>query len=65
MPMTPKEIIKFLKKHGFIEIKSGDGSHQKMYNPITNRYTTVAIHSKELKKPMEKLILKQAGLTKE
>ena len=54
MPMTPKEMIKFLKKNGFIEIKSGDGSHQKMYNPITKMYTTVSIHSKELKNLWEK-----------
>ena len=64
MPMTPKEMIKFLKKNGFIEVKSGDGAHQKMFHPITKMYTTVSMHSKELKKPMEKAILKQAGLKK-
>ena len=64
MPMTPKEMIKFLKKNGFIEIKSGDGSHQKMYNPISQKTTYVSMHPKEMKKGTEQGILKQAGLKK-
>ena len=64
MPMTPKEMIKFLKKNGFIEIAGGDGAHQKMYNPITKRQTVVSIHRKDIKKGMEHEILKQAGLKK-
>ena len=62
MPMTPKEMIKFLKINGFIEIEGGDGSHQKMYNPITKMQTVVSIHRKELRKGMEHEILRQAGL---
>ena len=50
MPMTPKEMIKFLKKTGFIEIDGGDGSHQKMYNPITKMQTVVSIHRKNSEK---------------
>ena len=61
MPMTPKELIKLLKKNGFQEI-SQNGSHVKLKNFATGRQTTVPLHSKELKKGLEQAILKQAGL---
>lgn len=62
MPMTSKEMIKFLLKNGFIQIKGGKGSHKRFFNPSTGKITQVPDHSKELKKGMEQAILKQAGL---
>ncbi len=64
MPMTSKEMIKFLKKNGFVEIQGGKGSHRKFINHSTGRITIVPYHSKELKRGMEQVILKQAGLKK-
>lgn len=61
MPMTPKEMLKLLRKNGF-EVVSQNGSHVKMRNPITNRQTIVPYHSKPLKTGLEQAILKQAGL---
>lgn len=61
MPMTSQEMIKFLKKNGFIII-SQNGSHIKMRNPETGKTVIVPYHSKDLKKGMEQAILKQAGL---
>ena len=61
MPMTPKEMIKYLKNNGF-EIVSQNGSHVKMKNSQTNLQTIVPYHSKSLKKGLEQQILKQAGL---
>ena len=61
MPMTSKEMIKFLKKNGFREM-SQNGSHIKMKNEETKRTVIIPYHSKELKKGMEQAILKQAGL---
>lgn len=61
MPMTPKEMIKLLKQNGF-QVVSQNGSHVKLRNPQTGRQTTVPYHSKDLKKGLEKEILKQAGL---
>lgn len=61
MPMTSQEMIKFLKKNGFIII-SQNGSHVKMRNPETGKTVIVPYHSKDLKKGMEQAILKQAGL---
>ncbi|MBA4700321.1 MAG: type II toxin-antitoxin system HicA family toxin [Ruminococcus sp.] len=61
MPMTPKEMIKHLKKNGFEEI-SQNGSHIKMRNNETGKQTIVPYHSKPMKKGLEQAILKQAGL---
>lgn len=62
MPMTPKEMRKLLLKNGFIHIKSNNGSHQKFYNPQTNRTVILPMHVKELKKGIEQALLKQAGI---
>ena len=49
MPMTPKEMVKLLKKNGFEEI-SQNGSHVKLNNSETGRTVIVPYHSKDLKK---------------
>ena len=61
MPMTPREMIKYLKKNGF-EVVSQNGSHVKLRNDITGCQTVVPYHSASLKKGLEQAILKQAGL---
>lgn len=61
MPMTSKEMIKYLKQNGF-ESVSQNGSHIKMVNHSTGKTVIVPYHSKDLKKGMEQAILKQAGL---
>lgn len=61
MPMTPREMVKFLKKNGFKEV-SQNGSHIKLINTRTQKQTIVPYHSKSLKKGLEQEILKQAGL---
>jgi len=55
-------MIKFLKKHGFIEMKHAATGHRKLYNPVTKRITVIPYHNKELGKGLEQTILKQAGL---
>ena len=64
MPMTSKEMVKFLKKNGFVEIAGGKGSHRKFHNYETNRTVPVPFHNKDLGKGIEQAILKQAGLLK-
>lgn len=61
MPMTPKEMIKYLKANGF-EVVSQSGSHVKLKNTVRNVQTIVPYHSKSLKRGLEQAILKQAGL---
>ena len=60
MTMTPKELVKLLKKDGWIEIKQ-EGSHLKIrksgYNDII-----IPIHNRDMKKGLLNKILKQAGL---
>lgn len=63
LPMSAKEMVKFLKKNGFKEV-SQRGSHLKMYNPITNKTTTVPMHRGDLPKGTEQAILKDTGLKK-
>ena len=58
MPMTSTEMIKFLKKNGFIQITGGKGSHKKFYNQSTGKSTVVSDHKQELGKGLEHKILK-------
>lgn len=61
MPMTPREMIKYLKKNGF-QIVGQNGSHIKMRNCQTGCQTEIPYHCNDLKKGLEQAILKQAGL---
>ncbi|MCA9766755.1 MAG: type II toxin-antitoxin system HicA family toxin [Carnobacterium sp.] len=61
MPLTPKNMVKLLKKNGFTEFRQ-DGSHLVMVNADTRRKTIVPMHNKDLAKGTEQAILKQAGL---
>lgn len=61
MPLTPREMIKLLKKNGFREV-SQNGSHVKLKNQKTGRQVIVPYHSKAMKKGLEQAILKEAGL---
>ena len=49
MPMTPREMIKYLKQNGFREV-SQNGSHVKLRNDETGKRTEVPYHCKDLKK---------------
>ena len=61
MPMSSQEMLKLLKKNGFIVV-SQNGSHVKLKNSVTEKTVIVPYHSKNLKKGLEQAILKQAGL---
>lgn len=60
MPMTQDEMVKLLKKHGFILQKGGKGSHVKMTKP--GQFRPIIIPKGELNKFTEKGILKDCGL---
>lgn len=60
MPMTQKEMVKLLKKHGFLKVDGGKGSHIKMTKPGLQR--PIIIPYGELKEGTERGILKEAGL---
>ena len=63
IPMTPQEMVRLLKKNGFVEIRQ-KGSHLMMINYEIGKQTTVPMHRKDLSKGTERAILKQAGLLK-
>ncbi len=59
--MTAKEIVKLLKKDGWIECDTR-GSHLQLEHPIKKGKVTVPIHSGDIPKGTLNSILKQAGL---
>ena len=61
MPLTPKEMIKLLKKNGF-QVVGQTGSHVKLINRESGKQVIVPMHCKDLKKGLEDAIKKQAGL---
>lgn len=57
----PKELVRLLKKNGFIE-KRQTGSHLQMLNQDKRLLVTVPIHNKELKRKTLYSILKSAQI---
>ncbi len=61
--MTAKEMIRLLKKNGFIE-KVQVGSHMKFFNPSTNRTVIVPMYGADFRKGTENAIIKQVEILK-
>lgn len=60
MPLTDKEMIRILKKEGWVVgAKKGKGSHTRMFK---DGYKPLTIPHGELAKGTEQAIKKQAGL---
>ncbi len=60
MPMTPKQMVKLLKKNGFIKVRQR-GSHALYFNLKTNKQTTVPMHAKDLGKDLKQIFLSKRG----
>jgi predicted RNA binding protein YcfA (HicA-like mRNA interferase family) len=58
-----KEIIRRLKTFGFEFNRHAAGSHEIWFNPITERYTTIPNHSRDMPEGTLRAILKQAGIS--
>ena len=65
MPKTPrltsKQVIKLLKKEGFI-LDHVSGSHYVFYHPVDGRRAVVPYHEKDLPIGTLKAILRSVGL---
>ncbi len=61
---TAKEVLRFLKKRGFIESRQR-GSHLILKNPETGYRTIVPMHAGDLPKGLFLKILKDAGFSLE
>ena len=61
--VTWGELIRKLKAAGYVEQRSGKGSHRQFVHPTTGRIVTVAVHTKkEIGSGLASRILKDAGL---
>ena len=61
--MTWGELIRKLKAAGYVEAKSGKGSHRQFIHRKTGHVITVAVHTKkEVGTGLANRILKDAGL---
>jgi predicted RNA binding protein YcfA (HicA-like mRNA interferase family) len=64
--VTASEVIRGLKKAGFVFDRQAKGSHEIWYNPATKRRTTVPNHpGVDIRKGTLKAILKEAGISVE
>ncbi|OHB87416.1 MAG: addiction module toxin, HicA family [Planctomycetes bacterium RIFCSPHIGHO2_02_FULL_50_42] len=61
--LTAREVLRKLKKAGFVFDRQAKGSHEIWYNPATKRRTTIPHHPGDIPKGTLKAILQQAGLT--
>jgi predicted RNA binding protein YcfA (HicA-like mRNA interferase family) len=62
-PVTWSELIRRLKAAGYVERRTGKGSHRQFVHPGTGHIITVAVHTKkEVGSGLANRILKEAGL---
>jgi predicted RNA binding protein YcfA (HicA-like mRNA interferase family) len=61
--VTWGELIRRLKAAGFVDLRTGTGSHRQLVHPNTGKIITVAVHTKkEVGTGLAARILKDAGL---
>jgi len=60
-----RQIIKRLKKMGFVFDRQAAGSHEIWFNPVANKYTTIPNHPGDMPEGTLKAILRQAGVSTE
>jgi len=64
--LTTAQVVRGLKKAGFVFDRQAKGSHEIWYNPITRRRTTIPNHpGSDIPKGTLKAILKEAGISLE
>ncbi len=61
--LTPKKLLAFLKKEGFIEDHQS-GSHLVLYHPLARKRAILPIHQRDLPKGTIFAILKEAGYSR-
>ena len=58
-----RQVIKRLKKSGFVFDRQASGSHEIWYNKQSNRYTTIPNHPGDMPEGTLRAILKQADIS--
>ena len=57
-----RDVVKRLKKFGFIFDRQAAGSHEIWYNPVSDRYTTLPNHPGDIPEGTLRAIIKQTGI---
>lgn len=65
IPLSYNDLIKKIKKAGFVFDRQAKGSHEIWYNPINKLRTTIPNHPGDLKIGTIRGILHQIGLSPE
>ena len=60
--MTWAEVIRRLKAAGFVEVRTGKGSHLLFKHPSTGKEVWVAVHTKKDAGRLSYRILREAGI---
>ncbi len=60
-----RQIIKKLKKLGFVFDRQDAGSHEIWFNPVADKYTTIPNHPGDTPEGTLRAILRQANVTTE
>jgi predicted RNA binding protein YcfA (HicA-like mRNA interferase family) len=60
--VSANDIVRALEGAGFV-FQRQKGSHATFRHPETKRTTVVSIHNGDVKRPLLKMIIQQAGLT--
>lgn len=60
-----RDVIRKLRRAGFVLDRRAQGSHQIWRNPTTGARTTVAVHTGTMKVGTVRAIIRQAGLSVE
>jgi len=64
--LKPGEVIRKLRKAGFVFDRHAKGSHEIWFNPLTHRYTVVPNHpGRNIPKGTLRAIIKEAGFSPE
>jgi predicted RNA binding protein YcfA (HicA-like mRNA interferase family) len=62
--ITARELVRALQRAGY-EVQRQKGSHITLRHPLTRRTTVVPMHAGDVKRPLLRMIIQQAGLTEE
>ena len=61
--MTWAEVIRKLKAAGYLEVRTGKGSHRLLRHPATGREIWVAVYTKKDAGQLGNRILREAGIS--
>lgn len=63
--LTPRKLIRALERGGFVLVRVSGSHHLYEHPDRPDRIVPVPLHARDLKRPLLKAIIKQAGLTEE